>query len=104
MGGSIGRIFTPEGSIMGIDWASGNPGEQKRRAATANAPAEAAAAAAAESARLQQTEADRLAKETAGKPLSRSIGRARGAGNTVFTSPLGYGGAASLARKQLLGQ
>jgi hypothetical protein len=35
----IGRVWTPEGDFMGIDWASGNKGEQKRRAATkANEP------------------------------------------------------------------
>lgn len=33
----------------------------------------------------------------------RTVGRARGAG-TIFTSSLGYGGAASIARKQLLGE
>ena len=30
----IGRNWTPEGEIFGIDWATWNSGEQKRRAET----------------------------------------------------------------------
>jgi hypothetical protein len=31
---TIGRVFTPEGDIFGIDWSTWNSGEEKRRKST----------------------------------------------------------------------
>jgi hypothetical protein len=104
---TIGRTFTPEGEIMGIDWASMNKGEQKARSSTEsaeNAATQAPIIAAKKAAKSAADEATRIANETAGKPAQRAIGRARGGSNTIFTSSLGMGGLANLARKTLLGQ
>lgn len=98
MGGDFGRIFTPEGDFMGMDWAMGDKKEQKARAST-KANEEGAMGNPAKDAEASIANAGAQAAASVDEKR-RSIARSR----TVYSNPLGLGTTANLAKKALLGQ
>lgn len=104
MGGKMFKMstYTPEGDIMGIDWASGNKGELTARANTkSNEPGGANYEAAKAIAAAKEVES--LASAQASETIAakkRAIARSR----SVYTSPLGLSTEATTSRKFLLGQ